>query len=75
MKQYILRETPIGWHLSAENGKKIDALEDLIKHLSLYDFNSRVHDNYLIIEKTVTKFYLFEIIEDYYKGKADIYPF
>ena len=75
MKHYILRETSAGWHLSAENGKKIDGLEDLIKHLKLYDFNSRVHDNYLIIDKTVTKFYLFEIIEDYYKDKADICPF
>jgi hypothetical protein len=75
MKQYILRETSAGWHLSAENNKKIDDLENLIEHLKLYKFTSREHDKYLIIDKAVTKFFLFEIIEDYYQGKADICPF
>ncbi|NQZ60034.1 MAG: hypothetical protein HRT88_21495 [Lentisphaeraceae bacterium] len=75
MKQFILRETSVGWCLSEQNGKKIEGLEDLIKSLKRYNFSSRLYKNYLIIDKTVTKFYLFEIIEDYFEGKAVLCPF
>jgi hypothetical protein len=76
MEKRILRLEDKFWRIRTDTGELADAERDALRaYLDEKGFKTAIIDYNLAIAGELTWQQVFEPIEGFYKGKADVYPF